>query len=119
MPPGIAGPSSLVRRFTCSFSTLISDRLSSNASRLKLLPLHAGLSTDEQLQVFQPAGTGTRKVIISTNIAEVCIWFLSRHLTGFLNISPFQASVTVDGVKFVVDCGFVKVSIFSPSSAMH
>jgi len=72
--------------------------LPSNASRLKLLPLHAGLSTDEQLQVFQPAGTGTRKVIISTNIAE--------------------ASVTVDGVKFVVDCGFVKIRVYNPSTAL-
>jgi ATP-dependent RNA helicase DDX35 len=60
---------------------------------MMLLPLHAGLSTEEQLRVFQPAERGTRKVIISTNIAE--------------------ASVTIDGIKFVVDSGFVKARIIS------
>jgi hypothetical protein len=54
-----------------------------------LLPLYAGLTTEEQLRIFEPAQRGTRKVIVSTNIAE--------------------ASVTIDGIKFVVDCGFVKV----------
>jgi ATP-dependent RNA helicase DDX35 len=56
---------------------------------MRLLPLHAGLSTDEQLAVFAPAERGERKVVVSTNIAE--------------------ASVTIDGIRFVVDCGFVKV----------
>ena len=37
-----------------------------------MLALHAGLTTDEQLAVFEPAERGTRKVIVSTNIAEVC-----------------------------------------------
>jgi ATP-dependent RNA helicase DDX35 len=54
-----------------------------------LLPLHAGLSTEEQLRIFEPAERGTRKIVVSTNIAE--------------------ASVTIDGVRFVIDCGFVKV----------
>jgi ATP-dependent RNA helicase DDX35 len=58
---------------------------------MMLLPLHAGLSTDEQLRVFQPAERGARKVVISTNIAE--------------------ASVTIDGIKFVIDSGFVKVNL--------
>jgi len=42
-----------------------------NASRLVPLALHAGLSTDEQLRVFEAAEPRTRKVIVSTNIAEV------------------------------------------------
>jgi ATP-dependent RNA helicase DDX35 len=66
-------------------------RLPRNTPKMLLLPLHAGLSTEGQLRVFQPAGPGTRKVVISTNIAE--------------------ASVTIDGIKFVVDCGFVKVRV--------
>jgi ATP-dependent RNA helicase DDX35 len=56
---------------------------------MRLLPLHAGLSTDEQLAVFSSAERGERKVVVSTNIAE--------------------ASVTIDGIKFVIDSGFVKV----------
>ncbi|TDL25067.1 P-loop containing nucleoside triphosphate hydrolase protein, partial [Rickenella mellea] len=69
-----------------------------NASKIVPLPLHAGLPTDEQLRVFETAERGTRKVIIATNIAE--------------------ASVTIDGVKFVVDCGFVKIRTFNPTTAL-
>lgn len=49
------------------------NRLPRNAPRLVPLALHAGLSTDEQLRVFEAAESGTRKVIVSTNIAEVCL----------------------------------------------
>ncbi|KAF8892652.1 P-loop containing nucleoside triphosphate hydrolase protein [Infundibulicybe gibba] len=74
----------------------------SNASprcpRLTLLALHAGLSTDEQTRVFESAATGFRKVIVATNIAE--------------------ASVTIDGIKFVVDCGFVKIRTYNPTTGL-
>ncbi|KAJ3476329.1 hypothetical protein NLI96_g11231 [Meripilus lineatus] len=69
-----------------------------NAPRLKLFALHAGLSTAEQLSAFEPAERGSRKVIVSTNIAE--------------------ASVTIDGIKFVVDSGFVKIRTFNPTSGL-
>lgn len=47
-------------------------RLPKNAPKLVPLALYAGLTTEEQLRVFEPTGRGSRKVIISTNIAEVC-----------------------------------------------
>jgi len=47
------------------------SRLPAGATRIVLLPLHAGLSTEEQLRIFQPAERGCRKIVISTNIAEV------------------------------------------------
>ncbi|KAF8321627.1 P-loop containing nucleoside triphosphate hydrolase protein [Clavulina sp. PMI_390] len=72
--------------------------LPKTASRLSLLPLYAGLPTDEQMRVFEPAEPGERKVVLSTNIAE--------------------ASVTIDGIKFVVDCGFVKIRTYNPTSAL-
>jgi ATP-dependent RNA helicase DHX8/PRP22 len=56
---------------------------------LKLCPLYAALSQELQMAAFVPAPAGVRKVIISTNIAET--------------------SVTLSGVKFVVDAGKVKV----------
>jgi ATP-dependent RNA helicase DDX35 len=65
-------------------------RLSSSTPKLNPLPLYAGLPTSEQLAVFQPAQEGDRKVIFATNVAE--------------------ASVTIDGIVYVIDCGFVKVS---------
>ncbi|GAB1517226.1 hypothetical protein RhiTH_000270 [Rhizoctonia solani] len=73
-------------------------RLPRGAPDLVPLPLHAGLSTDDQLAVFQPAERGTRKVVVSTNIAE--------------------ASVTIDGIRFVVDCGFVKIRTFNPANSL-
>lgn len=59
-------------------------------------PLYAGLPADAQMYVFEPAPDQTRKVIVSTNIAE--------------------ASVTIDGVVYVVDCGLVKLRAYSPTT---
>ncbi|KAF2399880.1 ATP-dependent RNA helicase [Trichodelitschia bisporula] len=56
------------------------------------LPLFAALPQFAQQKVFQPAPHRTRKVILSTNIAET--------------------SVTVPGVRFVVDSGKVKIKQF-------
>lgn len=58
------------------------------------------------MRVFEPADKGTRKIIVATNIAEVSMSSsLHRHrLQGQL-----QASVTIDGIKYVIDSGFVKV----------
>ncbi|KAJ7746662.1 P-loop containing nucleoside triphosphate hydrolase protein [Mycena metata] len=86
-----------IERCLEEFSDLL-PTLPRTATRLVPLALHAGLSTDEQLRVFEPAERGTRKVIISTNIAE--------------------ASVTIEGIKFVVDCGFVKIRVYNPTTAL-
>ena len=51
--------------------------------------MYSGLPQDRQMAIFQPTPKGTRKIIVSTNIAET--------------------SVTIDGIVYVVDCGFVKV----------
>lgn len=66
-------------------------RLPKNSLAVMPLPLYAGLTIEEQLQVFEPTPKYTRKVIVSTNIAE--------------------ASVTLEGVVYVIDTGFVKVSV--------
>jgi ATP-dependent RNA helicase DDX35 len=73
--------------------------LDPKAPRLQPLPLYAGLTTEEQAYVFEPAAENTRKVIVSTNIAE--------------------ASVTIDGIKFVVDCGFVKLRAYNPITGIE
>jgi ATP-dependent RNA helicase DDX35 len=44
-----------------------------NATKLIPLALHAGLSTDEQMKIFETVPADSRKVIVSTNIAEV-VW---------------------------------------------
>ncbi|KAI6756656.1 hypothetical protein HG530_011254 [Fusarium avenaceum] len=63
------------------------------------LPLYAGLSTEQQMYVFDKPSEGTRKVVFSTNIAE--------------------ASVTIDGIVFVVDSGFVKLRAYDPRTGIE
>ncbi|KFY37509.1 hypothetical protein V495_07137 [Pseudogymnoascus sp. VKM F-4514 (FW-929)] len=76
-----------------------SAQLHPRAETMMPLPLYAGLSTDEQMYVFEPAPENTRKVIFSTNIAE--------------------ASVTIDGIIYVIDSGFVKLRAFNPTTSIE
>ncbi|CAG8615222.1 8375_t:CDS:10 [Paraglomus brasilianum] len=55
---------------------------------LYVLPLYSLLSTEVQLRVFQPPPQGTRLCVVATNVAET--------------------SLTIPGIKYVVDCGKVK-----------
>jgi len=59
-----------------------------------LLPLYARLSSSEQKRVFD--SFSQRKIILSTNIAET--------------------SLTVPGIKYVVDTGFARIARYSPGS---
>ncbi|KAK0569682.1 hypothetical protein OC861_000642 [Tilletia horrida] len=80
---------------------ILSDQaltLPPGSPNLVLLPLHAGLTTEEQTAIFQRTPRGSRKVVVATNIAE--------------------ASVTIDGIRFVVDCGYVKLKLFNPHTGM-
>ncbi|CAH1116350.1 unnamed protein product [Phaedon cochleariae] len=65
-------------------------------SKYVIFPLHSQMSTVDQRQIFLPAPTGKRKIIISTNIAET--------------------SVTIDDVVFVIDCGKIKMTHFDVDS---
>ncbi|XP_023158361.1 probable ATP-dependent RNA helicase DHX34 [Ceratitis capitata] len=60
-----------------------------------ILPLHSGLALADQDKVFDYAPDGMRKCIVSTNIAET--------------------SLTVDGVRFVIDSGKVKEMSYDAS----
>uniref|UniRef100_A0A8D0GZI9 DExH-box helicase 34 n=1 Tax=Sphenodon punctatus TaxID=8508 RepID=A0A8D0GZI9_SPHPU len=63
------------------------------------LPLHSTLSVAEQDKVFDVPPPGVRKCIVSTNIAET--------------------SVTIDGVRFVVDSGKVKEMSYDPKAKLQ
>lgn len=81
---------------------MVADRLPSlpkDAERILPLPLYAGLSTEQQMYVFEPAPEQHRKVIFATNIAE--------------------ASVTIDGIVYVVDTGFVKLRAYNPTTGIE
>ena len=64
-----------------------------------MLPLHSTLSLADQDKVFDYAPEGVRKCIISTNIAET--------------------SITIDGVRFVIDSGKVKEMQYDPVCKMQ
>lgn len=67
--------------------------------KLLILPLFSSLPSEKQLKVFTPAPNGFRKVILATNIAET--------------------SVTIPGIKYVIDPGLVKVRSYSPDSGIE
>ncbi|KAI3804075.1 hypothetical protein L1987_32245 [Smallanthus sonchifolius] len=67
--------------------------------KLLIFPLFSSLPSEKQLKVFTPAPVGFRKVILATNIAET--------------------SVTIPGVKYVIDPGLVKVRSYSPDSGIE
>ncbi|RNF11199.1 ATP-dependent RNA helicase-like protein [Trypanosoma rangeli] len=60
---------------------------------VQVLPLYGSLSVEEQKRVFASVGPHTRKVIFATNIAET--------------------SLTIDGIVYVVDCGYHKQSLYN------
>jgi len=66
---------------------------------LNVLPIYSQLPSDLQAKIFQDAEDGNRKCIVSTNIAET--------------------SLTLDGVMYVIDSGFCKLSVFNPRMGMN
>lgn len=63
-----------------------------------ICPLHGELDLDAQRAAIEPAPAGKRKVVLATNIAET--------------------SLTIDGVRVVVDAGLARVPRFDPGSGM-
>ena len=66
--------------------------------RLQILPLYGELASDEQEAALTPGGPGTRRVVLATNIAET--------------------SLTIPGVRVVVDSGLVRRLRFDPATGM-
>lgn len=60
---------------------------------LRVFTLYAQLSQGKQLECFVPTPANVRKVILATNIAET--------------------SITIPGIRCVIDCGFVKEKSFN------
>lgn len=63
------------------------------------LPLYSALPPHVQMSVFEPTPPNKRKVVLATNIAE--------------------ASITIEGIRFVVDSGFVKLNFFDVHTGLE
>ncbi len=63
-----------------------------------LAPLYGQLSPAEQDRAIQPAPEGRRKVVLATSIAET--------------------SLTIEGVRIVVDSGFRRVPVYEPATGL-
>ena len=74
------------------------EALGDLAPELIILPVYSALPAEMQSRIFEPAPEGSRKVVVATNIAE--------------------ASLTIDGIYYVVDPGFCKQKAFNPKLGM-
>ncbi|KAH9370938.1 hypothetical protein HPB48_012241 [Haemaphysalis longicornis] len=72
--------------------------LGPDVPELIILPVYSALPSEMQTRIFEPATPGSRKVVIATNIAET--------------------SLTIDGIYYVVDPGFVKQNVYNPKTGM-
>jgi ATP-dependent helicase HrpB len=66
--------------------------------RLEILPLYGELSGEEQQAALAPGAPGARRIVLATNIAET--------------------SLTIPGVRVVVDSGLVRRLRFDPATGM-
>jgi pre-mRNA-splicing factor ATP-dependent RNA helicase DHX16 len=82
-------------------------------------PIYANLPSEMQAKIFEPTPDGARKVSESA----ICPRFLD--LTDATTVSKVvlatniaETSITIDGVVFVIDPGFVKQNSYNPRSGM-
>lgn len=82
----------------CKIMTERMARLGDEAPELIVLPVYSSLPAEKQSRIFEPTPAGSRKCVVATNIAE--------------------ASLTIDGIYYVVDPGFAKIKCFNPKLGM-
>lgn len=72
------------------------ERLEGLSENVMICPLYGALTPREQDEAIRPAPTGKRKVVLSTDIAE--------------------SSLTIEGVRVVVDAGLARVPVYTTGS---
>lgn len=72
--------------------------LESNLSTFSIHPLYGQLPPSQQFAAIMPNKNGRRKVVLATSIAET--------------------SLTIEGIRIVVDSGFGRISKFDPASGL-
>ncbi len=72
------------------------ERLDGLSNDIMICRLYGALPPKEQDDAIKPPPSGKRKVVLSTDIAE--------------------SSLTIEGVRVVIDSGFARVPVYSPTS---
>ncbi|KAG5489963.1 hypothetical protein JKF63_00081 [Porcisia hertigi] len=75
------------------------DEAKGHMRPLLILPIYSSMPPKEQARIYERTPSGTRKVVIATNIAET--------------------SITIDGVVYVVDCGLCKQDYYNPQAMVE
>ena len=73
-------------------------KMERECGKLIVLPIYSSLPSEQQSIIFMPTPPGERKVVVATNIAET--------------------SITIDGIRYVVDPGLVKEMRYDPRTGM-
>ena len=74
-------------------------KLGSKVPEMVICPIYASLPSELQSKIFEPTPPGARKVVLATNIAET--------------------SLTIDGIVYVIDPGFVKENVYNSHTGME
>ncbi|KAJ8103049.1 P-loop containing nucleoside triphosphate hydrolase protein [Lipomyces tetrasporus] len=74
-------------------------KLGNKIQEMVVCPIYANLPPDQQTKIFEPTPKNARKVVLATNIAET--------------------SITIDGIVYVIDPGYVKENVYNPRSGME
>ena len=85
----------------CKMTYSILEDLSKKGKKvppMNIMPLYGAQNTEDQSRIFERTKNNCRKLIFCTNIAET--------------------SLTVDGIGFVIDCGYVKQKIYNHKTSM-
>ena len=74
-------------------------KLGNKIKEMVICPIYANLPSELQSKIFEPTPPNARKVVLATNIAET--------------------SLTIDGIVYVIDPGFVKENVYNAKTGME
>ncbi len=70
-----------------------------NCNGLHIVPCYGALPFEEQQKIFDDTPVNHRKVVLATNIAET--------------------SLTIDGIVYVIDCGYFKQNEYNSKTGIY